>query len=219
MSAQVQAPLLTGLLSGFALADVLQLLELGARSGTLNVDGGPLGDGALRLANGRLVGLTLGGACLEPDADWPRGVATLLELSAGHWAFYPADDATPDRGARVASCVDGVRLSAVLMDAARQGDERARRSATRAGNVDVPMLADDDAHGDSPAALSDALELLTASDLQVLAAIDGARGAPEIARIVRRDVPQIQAVLGRLRVLGLVQPAAIHPDWRPTSPR
>lgn len=192
-------PLLAGALDSFALADVLQLLELGARSGVLAVDGGPLGAGRVVVRAGRVVDVTTrdGGATAIADA-----VATLLELPRGRWAFHVTEPA--EAGAAVRASETGVSISGLLVEAARGRDEGARLEAVRPlRDSDVLRLSVGEDAGTAPAGGG-----LQAAHLRVLAAVDGARDVRAIAAALRCEVDRVRDALDTLRALGLVDVAA-----------
>lgn len=196
MSAQ---PLLAGALDGFALADVLQLLELGARSGVLAVDGGPLGGGRVLVREGRVVNVTTSDRSAAGVAD---AVATLLEVPRGRWAFHASE--IPEADARTPSDV-GMSISAILVEAARGRDERARPGPTRAVcAADVPRLSDCDDATAAPAGGG-----LTSTHLRVLAAVDGVRDVREIAAALRCDVGRVLGIVDALCGLRLVEVGAV----------
>ena len=190
---------LAGVLSGFALADVLQLLELGARTGDLAVDGGSLGRGTIRLRAGCVVSVTDNGRAVAGADAQRASLARMLDWSAGRWAFHTDDDR---HGAE--RCEHEITITAILVDAARHRDEHARRAPRPLPTgSDVPELADDD-HGDG----DPVCERLTAGDLQVLAAVDGSRDVRALAAATRRDVAHVAATLDRLRAFGVVRPSS-----------
>lgn len=191
-------PLLAGALDDFALADVLQLLELGARSGVLAVDGGPLGAGRVVVRAGRVVDVT------TRDRGTPAiaaAVATLLELPRGRWAFHTA--APGDAGATVLARQAGVSISAILVEAARGRDEGARPEPVRPlRDSDVPRLNVGEEAGTAPAGCA-----LQAAHLRVLSAVDGARDVRAIAAALRCDVDRVRDAIDALRTFGLVDVA------------
>ena len=192
------APLLAGALDGFALADVLQLLELGARSGVLAVDGGPLGAGCVVVRAGRILRVTTRD---RNDAGVAETVASLLELPRGRWAFHA--DAVADADAAVRGGEPGTSISAILVEAARGRDERARPEPARPlTDADVPRPCLDEDAGASP------LGRLTAAHLRVLAAVDGVRDVRAIAVAARCDVERVRDAVDALHAVGLVEVAA-----------
>lgn len=190
-------PNLTGALGAFALADVLQLLDLGARTGVLEVDGGPLGGGAVALRRGRVLAVSVVPTAATTD-DAADRLATLMSLAVGHWAFYPDAGATD----RAAADGPGIRVGDLLLEAACRQDERAAR---RRRSSSVPAAA----AGDASAALGTGK--LTGAELAVLAAVDGSRDLDAIAAAVRRDPEHVRGALDILRTLGLVHPGDVGP--------
>lgn len=196
-------PLLAGVLSDFGLADALQLLELGSRSGTLVVDGGPLGCGTLELAAGRIVGAASPGHARFAGADVVAVVAALLDLNAGRWTFLGRGG---DVGVRPREGDVCLSVSAVLLDAARRRDETASGAMPGAGggqDVPTPAALDADVAPEDAAVGS-----LTAAHLRVLAAVDGVRDLAAIAAATRADLARVRASVTLLRALGLVSPRA-----------
>ena len=186
---------LAGVLSGFALADVLQLLELGARSGTLVVDGGPLGHGAIQLSAGRVVAVSEGASRATTADAQIASIGRMLDWCAGRWTFQAGEElGLPNAAA-------GLAITTILVDGARRRDEIARRALHEPRpRADVPVLADGGASEDGGAC-----ERLTAADLNVLAAVDGSRDVQALAAITRRDAALVAASIARLRALGVLR--------------
>ncbi len=130
-------------------------------------------------------------------------VAGMLEWTAGRWAFHASDDAEALSSA--ANGDDGLAITAILVEAARRRDETACGAECPSPvQVDVPVLADDEAVSDSPS-----LERLTAIDLQVLAAVDGSRDLVALSAVTRRDVTHVIATIARLRACGVLRARSI----------
>jgi hypothetical protein len=134
-TAKRTAPPLSGALGTVSLPDVLQLLELGRRSGVLAVDGGDgrrgvvhLADGAIARAHYRDARPRGGAAATAPAVDeLTAAVGALVALRAGRFTFTPAAN-PPAPGPRA-------RVEAVLLAALHAADESAHRQ-TR-GAVDA----------------------------------------------------------------------------------
>ena len=176
---------LTGALDTVALADVLQLLELGRKTGVLAVDGGEGRRGLVRLADGAIAGaryeVRAGAGRVAATADVTQSVGALLALPAGRFAFTPAvQPAAP--GTRL-------RVEAVLMAALHAADERARPAATPPGPDGSGDSADDRVLVLAAATTGGSGLSLRSRHWAVLAAVDG-----------RRDVAQIAAACGVARV-------------------
>lgn len=199
-----EAPLLAGALSGFALADVLQLLELGRRSGRLLVDGGPLGGGWVQLDDGFVVA-TATTSDRTDAGDHVGVVAALLELEAGRWAFHADEGGDMDVATTCVNQRAGVRVSALLVDAARRRDERVQPGA-RCDHDDVPQLVLDGADDAISPADADPAVRLTTFELAVLTAVDGVRDVRAVAALLRREVSGVADAVTRLRQLGVVSP-------------
>lgn len=200
-------PLLAGALADFALADVMQLLELGARSGVLVIDGGPVGSGRVVVRRGRVV--SVAAADGRNALDVPAAVAALLELPSGRWSFHAGEPAGVPEAAGVPDGHAGTSIGALLVEAARRRDERALAPAGAPGPGDdddeVPRLALALAleGGDG----ADGVACLTAVHLRVLAAVDGARDLRAIAASLRCEVARVREAVAALRACGLIEPA------------
>ena len=194
----MNAPVLEGSLRELALADVLQLLELGRRTGVLRVDDEARGlTGDVALADGAVTGARLGARAATREADVQAIVCALLEARVGRFAFVPAlesaDDAperTPERTA-----VRRVRVEAILVEAARRADEWARLAELVPHPAAVPMLIDDGV----AAPLT-----LDARQWALLAEVDGARDVVGLAAALGRDPLELAGALGELARLGLI---------------
>ena len=188
--------MLAGALTDLALADVLQLLELGARSGVLVVDGGPLGAGRVLVQRGLVTAVVTGDG--HRVADTPTAVADLLDIPGGRWAFYAGDPGAPGREPSPA-WDSAVAIGTLLLDAARRRDERGRRDArVAAADADVFAVRLPDGGRDSAGRL-------TAAHLRVLGALDGRRDVRGVAAAVRSDVSRVRGAIAGLRALGLVE--------------
>ncbi len=208
MPEHVQMPLLAGALHEFALADVLQLLALGARTGDLRVDGGSLGRGSIAFQDGRVIRA----ANARHEAVTPNGVAavvaTLLEIPVGTWTFHLTSCSTSDERPIALAVWEGVSVAAILMDAVRQRDEHDRVAARPSVfESDVPRVGVDAAYEEEHGPDSGATPRLTAADLHVLTAVDGRRDIRTIATLLRRDPSQVIAAVNTLRAAGIVYPA------------
>ena len=200
----MNAPLLEGSLHELALADVLQLLELGRRTGVLRVDDESRGlSGDVALADGAVTGARLGARAATREADVQAIVCALLEARVGRFAFVPAFESLEQTGERTP--VRRVRVEAILVEAARRSDEWARLVDVVPHPAAVPMLIDDGA-----------AELLTLDARQwaLLAEIDGSRDVVALAAALGRDPLELAGALGDLTRLGLV---ACGASLRPSS--
>lgn len=196
---------LTGALGTVALADVLQLLDLGRKTGVLAVDAGDGRRGLVRLRDGCVTGARYRDARrhAEPAVDDAcEAVAALLALSAGRFVFTTEAPTGPPAA--------GLRVEALLMDALRRLDERAGAAAPAATDPDpgdgppsdaavpprVPVLAA--ATDGRPA------PVLRAVHWAVLAAVDGVRDTPAIAAACGREMSAVAQALEELAEAGLV---------------
>ena len=190
----MNTPLLEGSLHELALADVLQLLELGRRTGVLRVEDESRGlSGDVALADGAVTGARLGARAATRDADVQAIVCALLEARVGRFAFVPAFESreqTPER-----TPVRRVRVEAILVEAARRADEWARLADLVPHPAAVPTLADEGA-----------AEPLTLDARQwaLLAEVDGSRDVVALAAALGRDPLELAGALGELARLGLV---------------
>ena len=194
----MNAPILEGSLRELALADVLQLLELGRRTGVLRVDDEARGlAGDVALADGAVTGARLGARAAAREADVQAIVCALLEARVGRFAFVPALESADDAPARPS--VRRVRVEAILVEAARRADEWARLADLVPHAAAIPMLTDDGA--------ADPLTL-DARQWALLAEVDGARNVVALAAALGRDPLELAAALAELTRLGLVACAA-----------
>lgn len=190
----MSTPVLEGSLHEFALADVLQLLELGRRTGVLRIDDEARGlAGDVALADGAVTGARLGARAAAREADVQAIVCALLEARVGRFAFVPARE--PDGDAPARPSVRRVRVEAILVEAARRADEWARLADLVPHAAAVPTLVDLGA--------SDPLSL-GARQWALLAEVDGARDVVGLAAALGRDPLELAGALGELARLGLV---------------
>lgn len=193
---------LTGALDTLALADVLQLLDLGRKSGVLAVDAGDgRRRGLVRLADGCVRAARFQDGARPELRDPFDAVAAMLALDSGRFTFAadpaPAPDG-PDAG-------EGVRVEALLMEAMRRLDEGAPALAPPAGPPHaspaaptIPVLTADD-----PAELGAPVRL-RAADWALLAAVDGRRDVAAVAATAGQPPEQAAAALAALARAGLV---------------
>ena len=212
---------LPGSLGELALPDVLQLLDLGRKTGVLVVRRtDPATDGAIVLVDGRV----MGAAVREPGSAEPHAalVARALRQAAavteaevyevlgwreGRFSFAPLDGALPASGPG-----RGVSVDALLMESARRDDEWARL-APRVPHLGlVPALAD---VGDAGLPLDLAPEAWA-----LLAAVDGERDLRAVAAALATDplaVARTADVLAAAGVLALVDPDGEAPERVPAD--
>ena len=185
--------MLEGSLRELALADVLQLLELGRRTGVLHVSDETRGrSAAVMLADGAVTGARLGMQDVESAAAIQRVVCALLDVRIGRFAFRPAGDGDELADAPRA----GLRVEGILVEAARRADEWARLGDAVPHASVVPVLAD---------AGDDAPLLLDARAWALLAEVDGIRDVESLADDVGRDPLELAGALAALARLGLVR--------------
>lgn len=201
---------LAGSLREMPLADVLQLLDLGRRSGVLRVeDAGAARAATLVLIDGRLADASLhalGHAPRwappnEPTATHRRRVldaaCDVLAWRSGRFTVAPlAAEPTPAARRTV------VAIDAVLLDAAHRADEWARLADRVAGPDAVPslhLLPGDDALA------------LTADEWRVVAIADGAVDVRGLAVRLDRDVLAVARDVHRLAGIGVLLVATTGP--------
>ena len=201
MTAPTVAPLLSGSLRELALADVLQLLELGRKSGVLRVHATAARGGTLHLRDGFVADARLAGT---PDGTTPSddelrdAACALLDVRAGTFTFAPDE---PGQGS--AALAPRMRVEALLVDAARRADEWARLAAWVSGPDAVPALAASGAGAPDDAAA----EAFTPSARQwaLLSEVDGVRGIATLAAALGRDALAVAADCSALVRAGLLR--------------
>ena len=176
-----------GSLREMPLADVLQLLELGRRTGVLRVeDAGVARAATLVVVDGRIASATIHGLDVVSDgavrvgASTERraivdGVCDVLAWRTGRFSVEPL----PSDGAIETTRRGGIAVDVVLLEAAHRADEWARLS-DRVPAADVtPMLA-----------VLPAGDLLTLSpdEWRVVALADGVLDLRALAAQLDRDV-------------------------------
>ncbi len=194
---------LAGALDTLALADVLQLLDLGRKSGVLAVDAGDgVRRGLLRLRGGEVCAARF----RDPDAGELRdpydAVAAMLALTAGRFTFTPDPPGAPASAGPTA-----VRVEALLMEALRRVDERA--APAPADRVPVLAAGPDGGAADPPLRLR-------AADWALLAAVDGRRTVAAVAAAAGQSPDRAAAALDALARAGLV---AYRADVAPAPAR
>jgi hypothetical protein len=186
-TARVGGAAIEGSLREMPLADVLQLLELGRRTGVLRVEDGAVARAAtIVVVDGRIATAATHGIG-APSVIHPPGsaaaqrraildaVCDVLAWRAGRFSVAPLPtDGTPTGARR-----GGVAVDAVLLEAAHRADEWERLS-DRVPTPDVaPLLAVLPA-GD--------LLALSPDEWRVVALADGARDLRTIASHLDRDL-------------------------------
>ena len=193
-----RAAVIEGSLREVTLADVLQLLDMGRKTGVLRVTDA-LGTRSARvtLFNGRIHDAAIDGSA-RPAASGLSArdvVIELLDWSAGRFAVEPIDAHAPKaRGA-------GVGVDAVLMEAARRADEWARLADRIADARVVVRLVADSGAAPAPVALSP-------EEWELLAFADGAADLQVVAERSGRDVLAVARAAHRLVGEGLLEVAA-----------
>jgi hypothetical protein len=187
--------LIEGSLREVALADVLQLLEMGRKSGILRITDAVSGRHAhITLVDGRIRDAASSDG---PPLDTRETAIELLGWSSGRFAVEPlAEEPVRRRGARPAPTIG---VDSVLMEAARRADEWARLVDRVPGAHAVPRLADPDAAAAPVALAPEEWEVLAYangwSDLREIAARSG-RDVLTVARAVHRLVCEGFLVIG-----------------------
>jgi len=190
--AEPRAAVIEGSLREVALADVLQLLELGRKTGILHVTDPVAGRRAhVTLVQGRIRDAVIDGELPARADRQVREVAIeLLGWSSGRFAVEPLDDAAaPTRGTTVG-------VDSVLMEAARRADEWARLADRVPGAHATPRLA--------PVAPHAAPVALAPEEWEVLAYADGVADLRAIAARSGRDLLAVAAAVHRLVGEGLL---------------
>lgn len=194
------APVLEGSLREIALPDVLQLLELGRRTGVLRVDDEARGlSGDVALADGAVTGARWGARAATREGDVQAVVCALLEVRVGRFSFVPALE--PEEGAPMRAPVRRVRVEAILVEAARRADEWSRLADVVPHAAAVPSLTD----------AGSGTVSLDARQWALLAEVDGARDVVALSAALGRDPLDLAQALGELARLGLVACAASAP--------
>ncbi|AHG90595.1 protein of unknown function DUF4388 [Gemmatirosa kalamazoonensis] len=189
--AEPRAAVIEGSLREVALADVLQLLELGRKTGILHVTDAVAGRRAhLTLVQGRIRDAVIDGELAARGDRQVREVAIeLLGWSSGRFAVEPLDETTATRGSTVG-------VDSVLMEAARRADEWARLADRVPGAHAAPRLA--------PVAPHAAPVVLAPEEWEVLAYADGVADLRAIAARSGRDLLAVAAAVHRLVGEGLL---------------
>jgi len=192
-----RAAVIEGSLREVTLADVLQLLDMGRKTGVLRVTDA-LGTRSARvtLVNGRIHDATIDGSGRPGRGTGARDVVIeLLDWSAGRFAVEPLDaSAEKPRGA-------GVGVDSVLMEAARRADEWARLADRIADARVVVRLGAESSATAAPVALSP-------EEWELLAFADGAADLYTIADRSGRDVLAVARAAHRLVGEGLLEVAS-----------
>jgi hypothetical protein len=193
-----------GSLREMPLADVLQLLELGRRTGVLRVeDAGVARAATLVVVDGRIASATIHGLGVASDGEVHAGASTprraivdavcdVLAWRTGRFAVAPL----PGDAAIETTRRGGVAVDAVLLEAAHRADEWARLS-DRVPTADVtPMLA-----------VLPAGDLLTLSpeEWRVVALADGALDLRALAAQLDRDVLAVARDVHHLLEAGVLR--------------
>ena len=190
-SADARSAVIEGSLREVALADVLQLLDLGRKTGVLHVTDA-FGRGArVTLVNGRIRDAAFDGEAPRRGERHLRDVVIdLLGWTTGRFAVEPLDEATGHTGGVT------VGIDSVLMEAARRADEWARLADRVPGAHATPRLA--------PVAPHAAPVALAPEEWEVLAYADGVADLRAIAARSGRDLLAVAAAVHRLVGDGLL---------------
>jgi hypothetical protein len=189
---------LVGALDTLALADVLQLLDLGRRTGVLAVDAG---DGArrglVRMRGGLVAAARFRRADGHEVRDPVDAVAAMLALTAGRFTFAADPPAPP-----AATPAGALRVETVLMEASRRLDlAPVPDPAFGADPHDrVPTLADDHALDEASAPPL----VLLAADWALLAEVDGRRTVSQVAAAAGQATDRAADALDALARAGIV---------------
>lgn len=177
---------LTGSLAQLPLVDLLKMLAAGGQSGRLELTSG-LDQGEIYLVKGEIV---------HADCDMQVGDAAFAKLVSWPNGQFRFDGQVPAPAKSIEKPLD--RL---LADSARAASEReAIRRVVPSMDV-VPRLA-----RKAPAATI----AIEAADWEVLASIDGAASAGDLARARGVDEIEFAKLLYRLKLQGLVEMAVVQ---------
>jgi hypothetical protein len=188
------APHLEGSLGELTLVDVLQLLELGRRTGVLRLwDGARRAVGAVQLSDGgvceafAVAGAHPVHAASDDESAVVDALGALLRVAGGRFAFTPGPVAPDGRP---------LRLERLLVEAMRRADEWARLADVIPGPDAVAVLAADERSG--PVAP-------TARQWAVLAELDGVRDVATLAAALGRPPLAVAGDLATLVHAGLAR--------------
>jgi len=188
-STESRGTLIEGSLREVALADVLQLLDLGRKTGVLCVTNAFGRAARVTLVNGRVRDASVDGALARGERQVRDVVIELLGWSAGRFAVEPVDpEVVRARGASIG-------VDSVLMEAARQADEWERLGDRVPGAHAVPRLST--GGGAAPVALAP-------EEWEVLAYADGVSDVRAIAARAGRDLLAVAGAVHRLVGEGLL---------------
>ena len=177
---------LTGSLAQLPLVDLLKMLAAGGQTGRLELTSG-LDQGEIYLVKGEVV---------HADCDMQVGDAAFARLVTWPNGQFRFEGQVPAPGKTIEKPLD--RL---LADAARAASEREAIRRVFPNMDVVPRLA-----RKAPAATI----AIEAADWEVLASIDGAASAGELARGRGVDEVEFARLLYRLKLQGLVELASVQ---------
>jgi hypothetical protein len=157
----VPSAAIEGSLSEVGLPDVLQLLTLGGKTGTLHLREGDA-EGSLHLRDGQVVHAHTG------DLEGEEAAYALATWRSGRFSFEP--------GTRSPATTIERSNTALLMEAARRSDEWQLISEKIPSTAHVPEFVVPESAADSEGQIN-----LNTREWQLLSKIDGRRSVREIA--------------------------------------
>ena len=185
--------MLHGTLDTLDLGDVLVLLEMGKKTGALEVESDD-GHGVLFLIDGRFVGSGADEADPHPssleqfEAELVDACAALLGLESGTFRFL--DGRTPSEIPR-----ESLPISPILADA-KQAAAQWREVAASIPSLDAPVLL-------VPELPADEI-VLDRRSWRVLALVDGSRSVRDLARDLARNMADVGRTVAELSGRGVV---------------
>jgi len=177
--------IMNGQLEAYPLTDLLQFLQSVRKRVHVLVERTlPRQSGGIYFAGGRPVHAYL------PPTEGDEALLELLTWQSGR--FLLIDDAVPERESVVSD------LQSLLLEGMRRMDESSRHLPCfpLPDTVPTPRTVLDPACED---------QLLTLREWRLLAAVDGRRSTTDLAHLLGRNVPEIQAGLANLAASGLVR--------------
>lgn len=178
-----------GSLGEVGLPDVLQLLTVGGKTGTLRLSEGDQ-SGSLHLRDGQVVHARAG------ELEGEEAAYALAAWTRGRFVFEPGEasaETTINRSA-----------TAILMEAARRSDEWQRVAEKIPSTAHVPEFVVPEGAGDSDGRTEGQINLNT-REWQLLSKIDGRRSVREIASAVGLSNLDAAKLLHGLVSTGLIR--------------
>lgn len=190
-----------------SLASLIQILQLGYRTGTLTVErhvGGELEEGYLVFANGKIVAAhakqgVSGTSAFNYLRNWGACRFSFLEGAAsGTSPSMQSSSSLPANGSRGPLTTPPYRSFSVNTGPLNQG---AMHQHERPGG---PLLPTRSATGEA-ALYNPSIARLTRQQRHLLMLIDGQRNLAELARLIARTPDDVQVILDELENAGLIR--------------